>query len=57
MDLDVTRRLFGTSQGDSSISRASENMDDGVKAPPHILSGGKVTNIRKNQFVGEYHLS
>lgn len=24
---------------------------------PRKTSGGKVTNFRKNQFVGEYHLS
>jgi len=26
------------------------------KKTPAALSGGKVTNIRKNRFVGEYHL-
>ena len=27
------------------------------RKPPAAYSGGEVTNIRKNQFVGEYHLS
>jgi hypothetical protein len=29
---------------------------DGEKGPPRV-SGGEVTNFRKNQFVGEYHQS
>jgi hypothetical protein len=27
-----------------------------TRKPPADFSGGEVTNIRKNQFVGEYHL-
>ena len=27
------------------------------RKPPAACSGGEVTNLRKNQFVGEYHLT